>query len=328
MRHRRMGTSGLSVSSLALGTMTWGRSTDFETASEQLRTFLSSGGSPSTPPMATPTAPRRSSSAGSSTRRWSATRSSSAPRRGSPGARHPRRRHVAVQPAQPARHLAGAARDRPRRPVAGVPPGATRPCRPRRSRRWSGHQHRPRPLRGGVQLLGMAERPCPDPAGAGSGAARRQRGGVLAAQPETWSRTRSALPRPRLRHPPVVAAGPGRAHREVPPRHPGRLARRVPRLPAVHGALLDDRSAGIVEALSIAAQGLGQRHRGRPGVGARPSRRGEPDRRRAHHRAAQDGARQRRLGAPGGTGGGPRRGVRPARRARGYRADASSSSSS
>ena len=45
MRHRRMGTSGLSVSSLALGTMTWGRSTDFETASEQLRTFLSSGGS-------------------------------------------------------------------------------------------------------------------------------------------------------------------------------------------------------------------------------------------------------------------------------------------
>ncbi|HEY7719753.1 MAG TPA: aldo/keto reductase [Pedococcus sp.] len=44
MRHRRMGTSGLRVSSLALGTMTWGRSTDFETASEQLRMFLSSGG--------------------------------------------------------------------------------------------------------------------------------------------------------------------------------------------------------------------------------------------------------------------------------------------
>jgi 2,5-diketo-D-gluconate reductase A len=44
MRHRRMGTSGLSVSSLALGTMTWGRSTDFETASDQLRAFLSAGG--------------------------------------------------------------------------------------------------------------------------------------------------------------------------------------------------------------------------------------------------------------------------------------------
>ena len=39
-----MGASGLSVSRLALGTMTWGRSTDYETASEQLRTFLSSGG--------------------------------------------------------------------------------------------------------------------------------------------------------------------------------------------------------------------------------------------------------------------------------------------
>ena len=43
MRRRRMGTSGLSVSRLALGTMTWGRSTDYETAAEQLRTFLSSG---------------------------------------------------------------------------------------------------------------------------------------------------------------------------------------------------------------------------------------------------------------------------------------------
>jgi len=39
-----MGTSGLSVSRLALGTMTWGRSTDEEGAREQLRTFLDAGG--------------------------------------------------------------------------------------------------------------------------------------------------------------------------------------------------------------------------------------------------------------------------------------------
>ena len=39
-----MGSSGLSVSRLALGTMTWGRSTDEETAREQLRTFLDAGG--------------------------------------------------------------------------------------------------------------------------------------------------------------------------------------------------------------------------------------------------------------------------------------------
>ncbi|WP_460938984.1 aldo/keto reductase [Phycicoccus ginsengisoli] len=44
MRHRRMGSSGLSVSRLALGTMSWGRTTDEEGAREQLRTFLDAGG--------------------------------------------------------------------------------------------------------------------------------------------------------------------------------------------------------------------------------------------------------------------------------------------
>jgi aryl-alcohol dehydrogenase-like predicted oxidoreductase len=39
-----MGNSGLSVSRLALGTMTWGRSTDEEGAREQLRTFIDAGG--------------------------------------------------------------------------------------------------------------------------------------------------------------------------------------------------------------------------------------------------------------------------------------------
>ena len=44
MRQRRMGTSGLSVSRLALGTMTWGRTTDVEGARDQLRMFLDAGG--------------------------------------------------------------------------------------------------------------------------------------------------------------------------------------------------------------------------------------------------------------------------------------------
>ncbi|WP_270887999.1 aldo/keto reductase [Pedococcus sp. 5OH_020] len=44
MRHRRMGSSGLSVSRLALGTMTWGRTTDEQEARDQLRTFLDAGG--------------------------------------------------------------------------------------------------------------------------------------------------------------------------------------------------------------------------------------------------------------------------------------------
>ncbi|PYI66281.1 aldo/keto reductase [Arthrobacter livingstonensis] len=44
MEQRFVGTSGLRVSALALGTMAWGRETDAETASEQLRAFVDAGG--------------------------------------------------------------------------------------------------------------------------------------------------------------------------------------------------------------------------------------------------------------------------------------------
>ena len=44
MEHRRVGASGLSVSRLALGTMTWGRETAPAEAREQLTTFLDAGG--------------------------------------------------------------------------------------------------------------------------------------------------------------------------------------------------------------------------------------------------------------------------------------------
>lgn len=44
MLKRRLGTSGLQVSRLALGTMTWGRDTDEHEAANQLRSFLDSGG--------------------------------------------------------------------------------------------------------------------------------------------------------------------------------------------------------------------------------------------------------------------------------------------
>ncbi len=44
MEQRFVGTSGLRVSAVALGTMTWGRETDAETAREQLGTFLDAGG--------------------------------------------------------------------------------------------------------------------------------------------------------------------------------------------------------------------------------------------------------------------------------------------
>lgn len=44
MEQRSLGNSGLSVSRLALGTMTWGRDTDEHEAAEQLRLFLDAGG--------------------------------------------------------------------------------------------------------------------------------------------------------------------------------------------------------------------------------------------------------------------------------------------
>ncbi|MEV2270289.1 aldo/keto reductase [Nonomuraea africana] len=44
MEQRYVGRSGLSVSRLGLGTMTWGRDTDAEDAAVQLRTFVEAGG--------------------------------------------------------------------------------------------------------------------------------------------------------------------------------------------------------------------------------------------------------------------------------------------
>ncbi|HVE98204.1 MAG TPA: aldo/keto reductase [Mycobacteriales bacterium] len=44
MKHRHLGRSGLVVSRLALGTMTWGKDTDEEDAALQLRTFRDAGG--------------------------------------------------------------------------------------------------------------------------------------------------------------------------------------------------------------------------------------------------------------------------------------------
>src|SRR3954464_10612049 len=50
MEQRRLGATGLYVSRLALGTMTWGRDTDEDDASSQLKAFLERGAPPIAPP--------------------------------------------------------------------------------------------------------------------------------------------------------------------------------------------------------------------------------------------------------------------------------------
>src|SRR5689334_13966043 len=44
MQQRHLGTTGLKVSRLGLGTMTWGRDTDEHEARDQLASFVSAGG--------------------------------------------------------------------------------------------------------------------------------------------------------------------------------------------------------------------------------------------------------------------------------------------
>ncbi len=44
MEHRTVGSSGLRVSRLGLGTLTWGRGTDGDEAAAQLSAFVDAGG--------------------------------------------------------------------------------------------------------------------------------------------------------------------------------------------------------------------------------------------------------------------------------------------
>ena len=161
MRHRRMGTSGLSVSRLALGTMTWGRT---HRRGGRARAAAHVPGRRRHPRRHGPRL-RRRRRRGVPRRGSSTTRShredvvvctkAGISRRSGPA----RGRHLAAQPAEPARHLARAPRHRPRRPVAG----------PHLERRGAadrdpvgagvGGQHRPGALRRRLELQRLADRP-------------------------------------------------------------------------------------------------------------------------------------------------------------------------
>ena len=129
-----------------------------ETASDQLRTFLDAGGTLVDTAHGYGDGPPRRSSARCSTRTLAATTSSSAPRPASPGARASASSTPRGQPAQPARHVAAAARHRPRRPLAGAHVERRGAAEETLSALEWAVDVGPGPLRRGLELLRLAER--------------------------------------------------------------------------------------------------------------------------------------------------------------------------
>ena len=126
MQQRSLGATGLKVSRLGLGTMTWGRDTDEHEARDQLIAFVEAGGT------LVDTADVYGDGASeeligtllgdvvSRDEVVLATKAGISPAHGR--ARH---RHLPRSPADRARRVPGAARRRPRRPVAGARLGPT-----------------------------------------------------------------------------------------------------------------------------------------------------------------------------------------------------------
>ena len=291
MQQRSVGATGLTVSRLGLGTMSWGRETDEHEARDQLIAFAEAGGT------LVDTAAGYVDGASEELRR-PADRRRRRPGRDRDrdqgrGLAPPRRARDLRLPRSAAgrpRRISTPARGRPRRPVAGAHLGRRRPDR--------GDAHRPGPrgleragvVRRHLQLHRLADGP----------------GRHVAAR-----RSRSCRRSPRRRwSTPWSTAG----SRRTSSRRPTRSASGIlPWSPLGHGVLtgkyrsgipsdsrgaseafgplveryLDSRCQGIVEAVAKAADGLGWSMtevalawvRDRPGVTA-------PDRRRPHRQAA------------------------------------------
>ena len=279
MQQRPLGRSGLAVSRLALGTMTWGRDTDADDAAAQLKSYLDAGGN--LVDTADVYGDGDAESVIGSLLGSLVPRDERADRHqgGAAAGQRPPPRRLPRAPAAHAGRVAAPARHRPRRPVAGarVRPGHPAGGDPGRAGPRGGQ--RPGPLRRGVELLRLADRP-----GRAWQAAWPGRAPVVAAQVEysllERGIEREVLPAcggARARRAALVAAGPGRADRQVPQRPAGRLAGRVAALRARSSrTYLEPRCSSIVEAVATAAGGLGVSPlevalawvRDRPGVAA------------------------------------------------------------
>ena len=279
MQQRSVGATGLKVSRLGLGTMTWGRDTDEHEARDQLIAFVEAGGT------LLDTAAGYGDGASEEligtllgdvvardevvlatkagiTRRTAAQRSYDASRG-----------RLLADP----RRLAAAARRRPRGPVAGAPVVRRHAARGDADARSTSRSRRGRASYVGVSNYSgwqTAQAATWQRAVPGRRAAGLDPGGVLPAQPGRRAGGVPAARGARARGAALVAAGPRGADRQVPHRHPVGLPRGVLALRQLRRAPTSTPARQqVVEAVARAADGPRlDAARGGAGLGPRPSR--------------------------------------------------------
>ena len=214
MDSRRVGRSGLEVSRLALGTMTWGRDTDADDAAAQLEAFVGAGGTPDRHREHLRRRGRRIDPRHPGARRGAALV-------GGAGHHHRRGRRRPRPAARGAGSLAGPARHRPRRPLAGARVRHVGALRGDLLGAAHGGRFRSRPVRRGVGNDRLAARHHRRRAARvrHSGTAGVRRVGVLAGRARAGGFGAAGRRRARPRSAGLGAAGSRRADRQVPARH-------------------------------------------------------------------------------------------------------------
>ena len=320
MQQRFLGRTGLKVSRLGLGTLTWGRDTDEHEARDQLKSFVEAGGT------LLDTAAGYGDGAseeligsllGDVVARDDVVLATKAGVRRARGARRsaPRGQRLPRQPAPHPRRVAAPAGHRPRRPVAGAHLVRRDAVGGDAERARLRGVDRPGGVRRGLELLRLADGAGGDLAAgrARPGAAGLEPGRVLPAQP-----LRRARDRPRRPAPWAWACWPGRRWAVACSPASTAPARRPTRAPprrtsaTTSGAYLDAAlrrgrrggRPGRRRAAVVAA-------RGRAGLGPRPPGCQLGDRRGAHRGPAARLAHRRGVRAARGDPGRARRRLGP-----------------